>query len=92
MIDQYIPADCFRTLVAALVGLDRDHPEFENNVITALGEVGCLWPDTLKAELEAYEAGFEAAQAGIPAVSNDTNFLRGYADGAFDLARSAKAA
>ncbi|MDO8985561.1 hypothetical protein [Cypionkella sp.] len=88
MIDQYIPTDRFDTLVAALVSLDRDHPEFENNVITTLGEVGGLWPDTLKAELEAYEAGFEAAQTGIPAVSKDTNFLRGYADGAFDLARS----
>lgn len=49
----FVASARFDALVASLLALDKDHPTFENNIITTLGEVGGVWPDTIQAEAEA---------------------------------------
>lgn len=87
----FVASARFDALVAALSSLDKDHPQFENYIISALVEIGGVLPNTIQAETEAYEAGYAAAQAGNPAVGDDPDFLRGHADGAGILARCVKA-
>lgn len=49
----FVRSALFHALVAKIASLDKDHPEFENQIVTTLGEDGGIWPDSIKDEAEA---------------------------------------
>lgn len=49
----FVASARFDALAAALADLDKDHPEYKNQIVTTLGEIGGVWPASIKAESEA---------------------------------------
>lgn len=52
----FVASARFDTLATALADLDKDHPEYENQIRVTLGEIGGVWPDSIKDEAEAEAA------------------------------------
>lgn len=79
----FLSTAVYDDLIAALKAAQPDHPEFENQIKIALGEVGNIWPASIRPEVDAMRAhdeGFADAANGKPCNGDHPHpdYLKGY--------------